>query len=317
MEKENILLDEIQSLGQFYDQKANKMKKIFLYFWYSGIFSGVIAVGVFATITLYKNDVSKVLGGLILPIVEVVLIGISFITLSKIAPRLKKRFIDARRSAEILRVHELFCVNNIALIPSSFKLEEYTIPKAILEIEEKSKVQEIPTNKSQDNKETLISLKTFIEGQNKYHNKDRIEKFEKREHLLEFSLQVILWLFLSIIFFKLVIELLNYYGEKNLFNFKLKGFLYAFKFTIICLPPLYAALEGFYYFSEWKRNIKESELVSSKFTNLTNLIDASLDEENHSNEQLETVSEKLYQLFHEENQNWYRWYSSKKIEARI
>lgn len=315
MQNETTLLNEIKNFGHFYDQKANALKNRFEKTWYLGIFSGVIAVGVFATITLYKYDISKIVSGLILPILEVVLIIISFITLSKIAPKLKQRFIDARRSAEILRIHELFCANGIPLIPSSFELEAYETPKDILQIE--STAQNLDISENQNAKETLTALKTFIHGQNKYHNKDRIEKFERREHQLELSLQVILWVFLIVIFSKLGIELLNYFGQKSLFNVKLKGFLYAFKFTVIFLPPLYAALEGFYYFSEWKRNIKESELVSSKFNNLVSLIDDALANKICSESEIKTISENLYQLFHEENQNWYRWYLSKKIEAKI
>jgi hypothetical protein len=79
----------------------------------------------------------------------------------------------------------------------------------------------------------------------------------------------------------------------------------------------YAALEGFYYFSEWKRNIQVSEVVRTKYNMLQELIERNLKNEQIENSITKVISDKLYEIFHDENQNCYRWYLSKKIEARI
>ena len=315
MKENTSLLNEIQKLSVSYDTSANNVKRKFEHVWYSGIFSGVIAVIVFAVITIYKSYLNKTFGGLVLPIAEVLLIVYSFFSLSKLAPKLKKQFIDARRSAEILRIHELFVLNNISLKPSSFELEEHKIPADILAIETES--TKLNSSNDQDYQNTLENLKSFINDQKKYHAEDRIEKFHKREHHLELLLQIILWVFMITIVLKLGVELLNYFDYEKLSGFKLKTFLYIFKFSIIFLPPLYAALEGFYYFSEWKRNIQISKTVNERYVLLINRIEELLQNQTVSLKEVNPIVDHLFSLFHEENQNWYRWYNSRKIDARI
>ena len=309
---------EVLQLFNKYDLKANKAKKRFERVWKFGIFSGVIAVIIFADLTVFRKDFDDTVRGLILPIIEVLLIIYSFIALSKLAPNRIKQFIDARRNAEILRLHQLFSSNGINLKSSlSQGLRHYDVPQDISLLEDKIKVTSSKNKTKENYNKILEELQSFIHGQKKYHSKIRIDKFHKREHKLELSLQIILWLFLLIIGLKLCVELLSYFELKLVSKSILKGFLYAFKFSVIFLPPLYAALEGFYYFSEWKRNIAFSENVNSQYDLLLNQIKQTLGNPIITEDQLKNISDRLNDVFHNDNLNWYNWYMSKKIEPRI
>lgn len=319
MQNLSNVLTEINRLFDRYDKKADKTKKGFERVWKAGIFTGVIAVVIFAYLTVFRKCHSELFTGLILPIVEVLLIVFSFIALSQIVPKLKKKFIASRRSAEILRLHQLFIENNIPLKPStSFQLEEYTLPEDILVLENKSRhtskqevLKEYPEN-------IVEKLNEFVKAQQKYHRQERIEKFHKREHRLELALQIILWVFISIVGLKLLVELFLHFKNDSCLTLKdLKFFLYLFKFSVIFLPPLYAALEGFYYFSEWKRNIKFSERVNAEYEVLLGKIEDLKKQQNISKYEINNIANELFDIFHEDNLNWYRWYLSKKIGARI
>ena len=55
MTKRGNQVNKIPALLDAYDLSANRKKKVFLQVWYSGIFSGVLAVIIFALITIYKE----------------------------------------------------------------------------------------------------------------------------------------------------------------------------------------------------------------------------------------------------------------------
>ena len=308
-----------QNIGQLfkkYDDQAEYKKKLFRFFWISGFIAGVLAAVAFALITLYKGSFNHITGGLILPIAEVVLVGYSLLSLGIIAPKQKTHFINSRRSAETLRIHELFYTNSIPIKRSKLHISDHQIPSDVEQLETQVETGYKP-GKLSNHPTVLDNLKAFISGQSKYHADDRIKILMRNEHQIELWLKVILILFVVVILGKFIAELIDYMGHTTVFGIKLKYVLYALKFGVIILPPLYAALEGFHFFSEWKRNIKQSQGVKLRYETILKEIERLQEAATIQREQVIIISDKLYQEFHDENQNWYRWYSSKKIEPRV
>jgi hypothetical protein len=291
-----------------YDKEAMKQKRWFdLYFWKGGIFLGVLAVFIFAVTMSFTKWLPCELKGFWLPIIEVILVFMSFGFLGAFATKSKTTFLQKRHLAEYLRIHDLMSNCGLVIKTDNKQHGKYPIPNKIRDLETK-----YITN--QPDLIDLDSMKTklieFIKSQNKYHTDIRIEGYKEKEHSIEEWLNRILWAFSFIVIAKLVFELMEYYH--NHFIHEHEYLLAACKFLIILLPPSYAALEGIFYFSEWRRNIEKSKAVNENYNSLEKKINACNDIE-----ALKVLSEDLNHCFWNEQYDWLEWYHNKKIGPKI
>ncbi|MBB3836995.1 hypothetical protein FHS57_000977 [Runella defluvii] len=302
---------------EYYDTQAIRFKNHFiLRNWLAGIGCGLIAVILFSTLVAFHAYLPPLWAGVVLPTAEVLLVAGSFVLLGYSASRAKLRFLQHRHWAEYLRVRTLFTENGLPLITTPLNYKEgmratdkihFKIPSELRELE-KSYVP-VPTH-VYNLFEIKQSLITFINSQQKYHTEIRIEGYEEKEHRLEFWLKVILYVFGGVVVAKYAFEWMEYthspFIHEHLYLLK------ATKFLVIFLPPLYAALEGIYYFSEWKRNIRISQKVHERYENVRVKI-----EESQDPAQLQEAAKSLYRLFMGEHIDWLNWYQNKKVEAKV
>ena len=294
-----------------YDALADKAKKKFeAYTWRAGIWLGVAAVVVFALCVAFGQYLPSVLKYFILPILEVALIGSSVFFLAFRANGLKADFLAKRHFAEYHRI-------NVALEKAgmhiNYEKQAYTSEKYQnlftfpLDVLEKTMAFRATFQNLENAKNELCH---FVEGQMKYHSDIRIEGYKKKEHQIHVWLNVILYVFLVVVATKCVLEIMEYFHlafiTQNMWLLQLCIFL------VILLPPVYAALEGIVFFSEWKRNVKISEDLHDRYQQILEKVRTAKDQL-----ELEEVSLHMQKLFWEEQLNWVRWFDGKKVEARV
>jgi uncharacterized membrane protein YqjE len=284
-----------------WNKRAQFDKAFFQLIWITGIAFGFLAVVIFASTLLFNENFQEKYRGVYLPILEVAFVILSFIFLGLFAEKLKKVFIQSRRNAEYLRIQEINhnCGFGVCEIKSPTQNlqgnEMYPIDKEIINWQSKcEKIEEV----------SFEGIEAFYKGQIKYHNITRIEKYEKRNHFIHLLLIGIIVVFSGFIILKLVLEL---YEHKHLhLTSHDHDLLLWSKFFIICLPPLYAAIEAIVYFSEWNYHIKKSEETTIAYAELLkNPFDKIV------------ITQKLNELFNEENINWLMWYHNKRIGPRL
>jgi hypothetical protein len=65
----------------------------------------------------------------------------------------------------------------------------------------------------------------------------------------------------------------------------------------LCLPPVYAAIEGFIYFNEWERTEKHSKLMKDFF-------ERKLDQLKNETPDIDMLSFEIREEMLKENENW-------------
>ncbi len=297
----------------YYDQKAEPKKVAFeKWTWLLGIGLGFAAVVIFAISISFQAYLSLNIKGLLLPLLEVVLVIVSIYLLGKWANPKKTDFLRFRHIAEYLRINQV--LSNLGLpINKQRKIyqREEESEKFIYDIPPEIKYREFSYLPIEVDVSVIKqALIVFIQSQQKYHSETRIDGYERSEHRLERNLKIILNLFLITVITKLIFELFEFVHFEFIHHHTyLIGIS---KFLVICLPPLYAALEGIAYFSEWKRNIKISKDLNFEYEKLITQINAS-----KTHRELVIVAGQLEDTFWNEQLNWLAWFDGKKIEARL
>ncbi|AWV97673.1 hypothetical protein [Arcticibacterium luteifluviistationis] len=301
------------------DLEAEHVKrKRFKTTWIAGIICGVLAVISFAIALPFHSFIHNKHSLLGLATLEFSLILISFILLGRFAPKFKNKFLTLRRNAEYLRAID--AVHNSGLKVSGLDIKE---PNAFFKISEEVSIieKEILTSslQSQVDKQSTDAINEkvtdFLDQQIAYHKTKRIKKYEREYHRNEVFLNLIKALFLIAISVKFALELSHHFHYQLTPSWISPEWLLALtQAGVISFPPIYAAIEGVNYFSEYRRNIKLSKKMVDELIDFKKKL--ALHDLNQK-ENLETLGKELRQLLEEENSDWAFRYNERIVEAKI
>lgn len=282
--------------------------------WWSGLACAVLAVVFYALGLIFKDRFTDD-GRFLLAALEVLFLVTSAILLLPVAKIWKNKFLRSRRDAEYLRA-VIWCKQADVPVPpiqeSKHKRKRYAISEDILELERSVAA-------------TLTAIRNFpnakrkawclAEEQIRYHQHKRIDRFEGHEKTLELVLEIIKYLFLTAIGVKFAIELMEFWDHHQIkipILHTVENWLPYLHFSVIVLPPLYAALEGIKFFGEWNRNIAVSEHMIEQLKDAKESIGKCTDAECLSPEIV-----KLRHILELENSDWATRYHQKKVEMVV
>ena len=216
---------------------------------------------------------------------------IAFKMLTFNANKLKNLFVRHRRNAEMLRA-EIWKNNlNYSSIPQSFSGEQRAFEKVFFE------------NKKRD-------LWMYLYDQVKYQKTRRIARFNKNVSIVENALKgiriLVMGSFLLLTLYYIVGVLSPDYFLKYSLIQDITGFLW------MSAPPIYASLEGVLHFNEWKKSLKISTFVVSKYLELqAQLLSC------QEISQLSDIEFQIFETFTFEGKDWLTDQQSKKLELKI
>lgn len=305
----------IHSVFDELDTQAIRYKKrYFVRAWWTGLTFAVLAVVCFALGLIFKDRFTDD-GRFLVAVLEVFFLLISAILLLLTAKTWKNKFLRSRRDAEYLRA-VIWCKEADVPVPSlqesKHKRKRYAISDNILELE-------------RNVAETLTAIRNFpnakrkawclAEAQIRYHQHKRIDTFEGHEKTLETVLGVIKYIFFTAVVVKFAIELLEYLAHHHIENpvlHTIEGLLPYLNFSVIVLPPLFAALEGVKFFGEWNRNIAVSENSIEQLKDSKERVQGCTDAQS-----LMTEVAKLRHILELENSDWAIRYNQKEVEMVV
>lgn len=235
------------------DQDAIKYKKRYERWWLAGILFSLAAAVLLAISVSFHGHINEKWFS---TIEFVCIITALLIILNLKAGDLNKKRLNFRREAERFRVLE-------TMIKGKFPIEEITdfedISLAGKELEEKYIGQKAGDNSFEDRKEELLNL---IHGQFDYHDNKR-PKFNKTMFgVLEHSQFPLLFLFcLAVSLHTLAIWLEHFCPMQ-----KIHGPASISLLCCLVIPPIYAAIEGYIFFKEYHKILRDSEQMKKFFS---------------------------------------------------
>jgi len=288
--KENSIKNNISNdkmlIQQFNNEDilAQKFKFEYNLSWTLGIFFGLVTI---FSIEINFNYVSTIFTHLFLSSLAVVSLIISYYLLTFYANKVKFKYIRTRLSAEKLRA-QLWKIELDTFFP---------------EIYNESKGQIF--NLFNDSKRRQLWIQ--IEDQLKYQQKRNIGIDEKLKPFLLF-LKVLRYCFFCIfigLFSIYTYEYFNQLGVKKSIE-DILGFLW------MSIPPIYAAIEGYIHFSDYKKTKK----ITTEIINLFKQFKLDLNKSTILNE-FELIENKLFEAFTFENIEWFNEEKNKRLELKI
>jgi len=279
--------DDANSTFLLWDNEAIRYKGRFEKTWITGLFTGVLAVFCFATGMAFFHEGNPAVK-FFLSCAEAIFLLLSFLLLTISARKFKKVFLDKRRGAEFLRTLVRF--RNAGIPIPKINVTDYVPAKDILQIEKQISTRLTKIENLENAKAITLAL---ANEQITYHNSFRIPKFEKKEAFLEKLFIVIKCLFVCLLLSILYVE---YPYKEHHSSHQLERWL---TFGWIVLPPIYAALEGIKYFSEWKSNISISRKTISFLENIVSRI-----KECKTEPAFSLIAKDLRDILEFENNDW-------------
>jgi hypothetical protein len=290
--KENSIKNNISNEKMLIDQfnnediLAQKFKFKYNLSWACGIFFGLFTI---FSIEINFNYVNKIFTHLFLSSLAVVSLIISYYLLTFYANKVKFKYIRTRLSAEKLRA-QLWKINLDNFFPKIYN-------------ESKEQI----FNLFNDSKRRQLWIQ--IEDQLKYQ--------QKRNAVIDKKMKPFL-LFLKVLrycFFCIFIGLFSLYAY-DYFNFSQSGITKLIEdllgFLWMSTPPIYAAIEGYIHFSDFKKTKK----ITAEIINLFKQYKLDLNKSIILAE-FELIEKKLFEAFTFENIEWYNDEKNKRLELKI
>lgn len=244
---------DISRLFHHYDKKAVFYKRIYEWLWKLSILLSLSAALLLAAFISFKLEQYKIeLATTEFIFVIFAMCIILYLKWSK----LNKSRIASRRAAERLRVLEKFdasCIN-IEL------LEHFEdLPLEVTELEEKYESIVYPENSFERSRKSLLYL---IDEQLNYHTDKRPEIKGKTFHFLEkIQFPLLIVFFIGVVFHFTAVIIRE--------NEPMSHFLHEIGLLLsLSIPPIYAAIEGYFYFKEYHKIFMDSEKMTIFFKNM-------------------------------------------------
>ncbi len=307
--KEGILPvhDELQATYQKQNKNAIRYKWWFVFTWRSGIIAGVMAALFFSFGLALKLDdpagwhKSKY----ILAVCEIASLGISLLLLLVVARRLKNIFLDNRHKAEYLRSVIWFSEAGIPVQPAD--PHPFSADDPILKIIKDTLAAITSIANFPHAKRMTWCLATM---QSEYHQHKRIRPFKHKSKLVEYCLLILKYLFFAIVLVNFWFE---WYEHKHHHLTEQMANIHPWLiFAWMFPPPVYAALEGVKYFTEWKMQITKSEKIKKELDKVSEKVMTCSDVAG-----LSTEAKNLRTIMELEITDWAEWYWEKEIAGHI
>ncbi len=279
---------DISRLFIKYDKRAIQYKNIYEWLWKLSISSSLVAAVILAIFISFELNNHKVVLASCEFIAVVIAIGIIFFLKWG---NLNRNRIAIRRSAERLRVLEKFDDSDINI----GQLEDFIgLPDEVKKIEKKYQVCTCVQNNFEKSKKSLLHL---VDEQIEYHTKNRPEIKGITFHLLErIQFPLLILFFFGVSF---------HFGSLLIVNEHLTHIFHGIGFMLsLCMPPIYAAIEGYIYFKEYHKISLDSDKMRSFFNSMKEAISTLDDNSSKNFEELNSFAYQIMKNMDAETKDW-------------
>ncbi len=211
--------------------------------------------------------------------------------------QLKMKRITARRDAELLRTTEVYVNAGIALQP----LENINLYPNYNNLEVKKELEKFNSETDYiENFKTkqIKSLLNLIRHQKEGYHEKRIEKTTQTLSLWTTLQKSLLILFVLLAIFHFALSVFSFYSGQ--LSEQLILINRVTLFLVIILPPILGATEAYIYFSELRKNLKDSQYMVKFFAKKKKELNAS----ELLEEKFTVIVGQIRQKMDDENLNW-------------
>lgn len=288
------------------DAYAIRYKNRFRRTWSGGIIAGLAAVFLFAFSQAFHPAQPW---HFIFSLAEISFLLLSFVLLAIYARKWKAAFLTSRRDAEKLRGdiwHRGIDLSALSAQEQAASADIAAAEALNREAAEAGTTEQLPSAPDNLRRAAWCLANKQVE----YHQQYRMKPFQHRMQIVEHSMEIIKIIFFIVAPLSFIREVLEYTGADT--GFSLQAPQPYFLFLSLTLPPLYAALEGVKYFSEWKRDIAVS---AQTVTHLEKIKEGIMKAGSAAALSAETM--RLKETLEIENADWAIRYEEKEVGPKI
>lgn len=253
-DRKHVIAKENTNIEQYCssDKEAESYKRMFHFFWRTGIVLGLLAVACFAVNFVFKHHLNDSIR-FIIACVEVAALFLSIPFLMVFAKKNKELLLEKRKEAEELRIKLWY----------EHIFPELTTPSVTTDFIDINSACNCFGNAKR------VSW-VLAQQQADYHLGVRHRRNQRYLTICNRFMNTILIVFLILAALKFLIELFEHGHYKGADDME-KALPYMEVF-IIFLPSLYAALEGIKYFSNWNKNAEISKETGEEIAKISEAI---------------------------------------------
>jgi hypothetical protein len=292
--------EEVDRLYDKYDRLAVKLKRKFQVSWMVGLWSGVVAVACFGTTILFHEAFSETV--VLFEFGEFGFVCLSGLLLAVTAHRKREKFLFYRRHAEYLR--GMMWLRDADLTISDPAFESFVQANEVKACTKNLFLYRDVKTGFAHQKRMVWSL-SF--DQIRYHKHSRVKSFECRLQLTRILTKTVKYIFFAAATIKFLLEM----GKHISKEIKIHQVIVWLEFVVLVLPTVYAAIEGWKYFSEWKQNISSSKMIIGRLEKIQQEVHTS-----DSFPALARLAEDVRNILETENIQWTIDYAAKELEAK-